>query len=166
MTSPHQSVQHICFKSTRDIVLCAKKCFYLVCSVYPCFYDSTAYRRLLQNAVEQRLYNWRIASLQRRSFFTSQQRKSFFESMFQEDDKGLHHHSPALSSLMLIWHVVWGPNVNNIRTRFLWAPCFLRCFPGYKEPRVLFITVFNKLTRVIDHYNITYNINLWMEATT
>ena len=43
---------------------------------------------------------------------------------------------------------------------------FLRCFPGYKEPRVLFITVFNKLTRVNDHYNITYNINLWMEATT
>ena len=43
---------------------------------------------------------------------------------------------------------------------------FLRCFPGYKEPRVMFITVFNKLTRVNDHYNITYNINLWMEATT
>ena len=52
MISPHQSVQHICFKSTRDIVLCAKKCFYLVCSVYPCFYDSTAYRRILHNAMQ------------------------------------------------------------------------------------------------------------------
>ena len=43
---------------------------------------------------------------------------------------------------------------------------FLCCFPGYKEPRVRLITVFNKLTEVDDDNNyITYNINIWMELS-
>ena len=115
MISPHQSVQHICFKSTRDIVLCAKKCFYLVCSVYPCFYDSNTYRRILQNAVEQRLYNSVKAFL--------------FEALI----------STTLE-----------PGVNEHLV-------FLCCFPGYKEPRVRLITVFNKLTEVDDDNKDTRN---------